>query len=167
MTAHEITYLPAEWQDECIPETMRHPNDFIHKCDDACFILIPKKSVDDLAPEGDIEDQEHMLIKLSIGDIVHFQPTEQYGWFTLHVSEDHSFWVDGDYPSKANCFYGGDSEDVVHNLQQLVEQCGVDFGFLSAGAHSIQVYWWGDSIAYRFDVTPDGTPHFVEAGAVQ
>ncbi|MCD4511509.1 hypothetical protein LQT97_09690 [Brucella pseudogrignonensis] len=167
MTTYETTWLPAEWQDECIPEPLRHPTDFIHKCDDGSYILIPKKSKDDLEPDGDIEDQEHMLIKLSIGDIVHFQQTEQYGWFTLHVSEDRSFWIDGDYPSKANCFYESDGENIVDNLKDMVELCGEDSGPMSADTHEIQVYWWSDSIAYRFDVTPDGKPLFVEAGAVQ
>lgn len=167
MTAYETTWLPAEWQDECIPETLRHPSDFIHKCDDGSFIVIPKTGKDDLAPEGSIEEQEHMLIKVSIGDIVRFQPTEQYGWFTLHVSEEHSYWIDGDYPSKANCFYESYSEDVTDNLRQLVEQCGEDGGHMSEGAHDVQVYWWGDNIAFRFEIAPDGTPRFVEVGAVQ
>lgn len=167
MTTYETTWLPAEWQDECIPETMRHPTDFIHKCDDGSFIVIPKKSKDDFTPEGGIEEQEHMLIKVNIGDVVHFQPTEQYGWFTLHVSEDGSFWIDGDYPSKANCFYETYTEDVTDNLKQLVEECGELGGRICIGEHEIQVYWWGDSIAYRFEIAPDGSPRFVEVGAVQ
>ncbi|MCX2696364.1 hypothetical protein [Ochrobactrum chromiisoli] len=167
MNTHEITYLPAEWMDEYIPATLRHPSDFIHKCDDGSFIVIPKKSKDDLTLQSEIEEQEHRLIKLSVGDIVHFQQTEMYGRFTLHVSEDGSFWIDGDYPSKANCFYESDGENVVDNLNDMVQLCGEDSGPMSAGEHSIQIYWWGDSIAYRFDVTPDGTPYFVEAGSVQ
>lgn len=167
MTIYETTWLPADWQDECIPETLRHPTDFIHKCDDGSFIVIPKNGKDDLAPEGGIKDQEHILFKVDIGDIVHFQPTEMYGTFTLHVSDDLSFWIDGDYPSKANCFYEPDSEAFTDNLGDMVEIGGEDSGNMSAGSCPIQVYWWGDSIAYRFDVQPDGTPHFIEVGAVQ
>lgn len=167
MTTYEITYLPAEWMDECIPDTLRQPSDFLHKCEDGSFIVIPKNGKDDLAPERGIEEQEDLLIKVNIGDIVHFQPTEMYGWFTLHVSDDGSFWIDGDYPSKANCFYESHSEDVMDNLNQLVASCGEDGGQMSAGSYRVLVYWWGDDIAYQLDITSDGTPHFLVVGAVQ
>ncbi|NKW09811.1 hypothetical protein HGG76_10385 [Ochrobactrum tritici] len=101
---YEQTWLPADWMDELVPTPLRHPTDFIHQCDDGSYIVIPKESKDDLRPDGGVEDQEHLLFNIATGDIVRFQPTEQYGTYTLHLAEDRSFWIDGDYPSKANCF---------------------------------------------------------------
>ena len=166
MSDYEITWLPAEWQDECIPETMRHPTDFIHKCDDGSFIVIPKKGKDDHAPDGDMEDQEHMLFKICIGDIVRFQPTEQYGTFTLLVAENGTSKVDGRFPAKANTFYLPDTETIGSSVEDAIRQSVEFSGTISPGKYDIDIYWWGDDVAYRFDVALDGTPHFVEAGAV-
>lgn len=167
MNTYEITYLPAEWQDECIPETMRHPIDFVHKCEDGSFIIIPKKSKDDLTPDGDLEDQEHMLFNVNIGEVVHFQPTEQYGTFTLTIVEGGASKVDGDFPAKANTFYLPETETIGDSVEDVIRQSVESYGPLATGKYDIDIYWWGDGIAYRFDVAPDGSPHFVEARAAQ
>ena len=167
MIIYETTWLPADWLDESIPETLRHPSDFIHKCEDGSFIVIPKISKDNLAPEGGIEEQEHLLFKVGVGDVVRFQPMEMYGWFPFYVSDNLSFWIEGDYPSKANCFYEPCSEDIFDSLDQMIENAGEFGSSMSAGSYQVQVYWWGNDVAYRFEIAPDGIPRFVEVGAVQ
>ncbi|KAB2743486.1 hypothetical protein [Brucella anthropi] len=167
MTAYETTWLPAEWQDEYIPETLRHPSDFIHKCDDGSFIIIPKTGKDDLTPEGSIEEKEHMLIKVSLGDIVRFQPTEQYGSFLLYVDGDQQFYVDRLFPEKANCFFLNATEAFGDSVRELVKRGGEDDSPLDIGEYDIKIYWWGDDIAFQFEIAPDGTPRFVEVGAIQ
>ncbi|QNQ62208.1 hypothetical protein IB024_00110 [Brucella sp. 6810] len=164
--SYEQTWLPADWMDECIPATLRHPTDFIHRCDDGSYIVIPKESKDDLRPEGGIEDQGHLLFKIAAGDMVRFQPTEQYGTFTLHLAEDQSFWIDGDYPSKANCFYHNDLETLGGSLNELIETGDGINGPLEPGCYSVAVYWWGDDVAFRFEVKADGAAHFVRSGEV-
>lgn len=164
--SYEQTWLPAEWMDEFVPAPLRHPTDFIHQCGDGSYIVIPKESKDDLRPERGIEDQGHLLFKVAEGHIVRFQPTEQYGTYILHLEEDRSFWIDGDYPSKANCFYHNDIETLSSSLDELIETGdGID-GPLEPSCYSIDVYWWGNDVVYRFEITTDGMPLFVKVGEV-
>ncbi|MEN5297705.1 hypothetical protein ABE530_05040 [Brucella sp. TWI559] len=166
-SSYETTWLPAEWMDECIPATLRHPTDFIHKGEDGSFIVTPKNGKDDHTPEVGTEEQERLLIKLSIGDIVHFRPNEQYGTFPLWISKNKTNHVEGYFPAKANTFYLPETETIGDSVEDAIRQ-SVEFnGPLSPGEYEIDIYWWGDEIAYRFDVMPDGTPHFVKMGAIQ
>lgn len=162
MITYETTWLPSDWMDEYTPETLRHPNDFIHQQDDGTYIITPKVGKDDLQPT----DFSHFSREMKAGDVIRFSPSECYGTFTLYVSDDLSFWIDGDYPSKANCFYEPDSEAVTDSLSELVEIAGDDGGCMTPGSYTVKVYWWGNDIAYRFDIAPDGKPHFVEVGEV-
>lgn len=162
--SYELTWLPADWMDEFVPAPLRHPTDFLHRYDDGSYIVIPKESKDDLRPDGDIEDQIHLLFKVAEGDIVRFQPTEQYGSYTLHLAEDRSFWIEGDYPSKANCFYHNDLETLSSSLDELIETGDGINGLLEPGSYSVEVYWWGENVAFRFEVKADGKAHFVKAG---
>ncbi|MCI0999180.1 hypothetical protein HWD97_03690 [Ochrobactrum sp. C6C9] len=162
--SYELTWLPADWMDEYVPAPLRHPTDFIHRCDDGSYIVIPKESKDDLRPDGGIEDQEHLLFKISAGDIVRFQPTEQYGTYTLHLAEDRSFWIDGDYPSKANCFYHNDTQTLSSSLNELIETGDGINSPLEPGSYSVDVYWWGNDVAFRFEGHTHGAARFVKVG---
>lgn len=164
--SYECTWLPDDWMDECIPATLRHPTDFIHKCDDGTFIVIPKNGKDDLTPDGDEDEQEHLLFKVRDGDIVRFIPHENYGTYTLRVSDDLSCSVVGEYPSKANTFYLPDTETIADSIDGVIQQDVELTGPISPGEYDIDVYWWGDDVAFRFVVSTDGTAHFVEVGKV-
>lgn len=161
-TLHATSWLPSDWLDESIPEVLRHPNDFIHQCEDGSFVITEKIGKDDLQPDGDEETRENYTIRVATGDVVKFSPTEWYGTFNLHVRDDLSFWIDGDYPSKANCFHEPDTEAFASSLDEMLQVGGADGNPMQAGIYTVQVYWWGESLAYRFDIDQTGTPAFHE-----
>ncbi|CAB4326586.1 hypothetical protein BCH_01932 [Brucella sp. 191011898] len=70
------------------------------------------------------------------------------------------------YPSKANCFYHNDLETLGGSLNELIETGDGINGPLEPGCYSVAVYWWGDDVAFRFEVKADGTAHFVRSGEV-
>ncbi|KAB2758002.1 hypothetical protein F9K81_11675 [Brucella anthropi] len=164
--SYELTWLPAGWMDEFVPAPLRHPTDFLHRCDDGLYIVIPKESKDDLRPEGGIEDQEHLLFKVAEGDIVRFLPHESYGTFTLHIRDDLSYRVVGDYPSQANHFYLPDTEAIGDSIDDLIQQSSEGNGQIAPGVYEIDVYWWGNDVAFRFEGHENGAVRLVKVGEV-
>lgn len=163
MTTYETLWLPSDWLDERIPATLRHPTDFIHRSDDGSFVVMPKNGKDDLSPDGDEEDQEHLSFKVSDGDIVRFIPHESYGTFTLHISDDLIYRVVGDYPSQANHFYIPDTEAIGDSIDDVIQQ---STEWNTPGEYEIDVYWWGSEVAFRFEGHENGGVRFVKVGEV-
>src|SRR5690606_25775055 len=156
MTDHktyETLWLPNDWLDEVTPAPLRSPDDFLWKCDDGTYVITPKCDPDDLKPEGDEEDRKYYTKPVKGGDTVWFCPSEFYGIFPLHVNEDGTHRIDGDYPAKANCFYLGEHDEVGDSVEDLLLRGGEDGdSALLPGEYSIQIYWWDKDVAFRLDV---------------
>ena len=163
---YEQTWLPADWMDEYIPATLRHPTDFLHRRTDGSLIVTPKISKDDLRPEGDGEERSFYTILVETGDIVRCLPQEAYGTFNFHVANDLTTRILGEFPSKANTFYLPDTETVGDSLDEAISLSRDLCDPLEPGDYQVNVYWWGDAVVFRVEVSADGTACFVKIAEV-
>lgn len=153
--AADRKWLPTEWADEVSPTPEESPDKFIER-DGERWVLRP--------PVGNaFRDEEYLRIAIEPGQVVDFMATEHFGYRIVTVNTDRTFSVDRPYPEKTTHFWGGDDQ-LAHTLAELVngdpELPGM-YDPLEPGEHEIAVYWWSDSLPFRFDVDSGGNGRFV------
>lgn len=147
-------WLPSEYQDEVIPEVQKSPDQFLQNHPDHGWIMLP--------PDEEADEESFYFKKLEPGQIIRFDATESYGFYTLTVREDRSYSVDGEIPSKANCFVvDHDIYTLQDTLGSLVEGDGCLTDPLEPGEYTLTAYWWSERPThFRFEIDADGNGRF-------
>lgn len=151
-------WLPAEWLDEVVPIMEASPVAYVEREGEGWALRLPKGN----PSRSDDHEEDCWHTKIEPGQIVGFCWTEDYGHFSLTVDDDGRWKLDRPVPETATHFWlPFDTETLAESVEDLVK--GNDWtGPTDPGTHTMGAYFWSDEVKFRFEISTDGQPRFVQ-----